>query len=48
MIKRFKEFILKINNKSMSEQKQLFFENFMEWKGNSDQTDDILIVGIHF
>jgi serine phosphatase RsbU (regulator of sigma subunit) len=48
MIKRFKEFILEISNKSMSEQKQLFSENLTGWKGDSDQTDDILIFGIHF
>jgi phosphoserine phosphatase RsbU/P len=48
MIKRFKELVLQIINKSMSEQKQLFFENFNAWKGDSDQTDDILIFGIHF
>jgi CheY-like chemotaxis protein len=48
MIKRFKELVLQIKNKSMNEQKQLFFENFIAWKGDSDQTDDILIFGIHF
>jgi phosphoserine phosphatase RsbU/P len=48
MIKRFKELVLQIKNKSMNEQKQLFFENFIAWKGDSDQTDDVLVFGICF
>ena len=48
MLKRFKEFILNINKKPMAKQKESLLESFNIWKGNSDQTDDVLILGIRF
>ncbi len=44
--RKFKEAILENINKSMSDQKTNL-DSFMEnWKGNMEQTDDILVIGI--
>ena len=48
MIKRFKEYLLKINDYPMLKQKELLIETFNTWKGISDQTDDVLVLGIRF
>ncbi|MES2139403.1 MAG: tetratricopeptide repeat protein [Bacteroidota bacterium] len=46
MTKKFKEILLSIQDKSMKEQKQ-YLENFIEnWKGGTEQVDDILVIGI--
>ena len=43
---RFKEILLSIQDKSLKEQEQ-HLDNFIEdWKGGSDQVDDILIIGV--
>ncbi len=46
--KRMKEIILANSNKttSMSEQKNILNKAFENWKGNLEQVDDILIIGI--
>ena len=43
--KRFREFLLDINHLPMPEQKQRLHEEFLKWKGNNNQTDDILVIG---
>jgi len=43
---QLKEILLTINNLSMAEQKQLLNEQIELWKGNIEQLDDILIIGI--
>ena len=48
MLKRFKEFILEIHKKPMAKQKESLLENFNIWKGNADQIDDVLVLGIRF
>ena len=46
MTKKFKEILLSIQNKSMEEQKE-FLNTFIEdWKQNTEQTDDILVIGV--
>ncbi len=46
--KKMKELLLLIQNKSMSEQEE-FLNNFIEnWKAQTEQVDDILIIGIRF
>jgi phosphoserine phosphatase RsbU/P len=45
MLKRFKEVLLQIHNKDMSEQNEIILNEFIHWKQNSDQTDDILVMG---
>jgi serine phosphatase RsbU (regulator of sigma subunit) len=46
MTKRFKEKIVAVSSKSMSEQRVDIKDYFMKWKGDMEQTDDILIIGI--
>ncbi len=46
MTKRFKELLLSNAEKPMAEQKLALDENFINWKGNGLQIDDILVVGI--
>lgn len=46
MKKRFRELLLSIQDKSMEEQKNIIYETLKEWKGEADQTDDMLIIGI--
>jgi serine phosphatase RsbU (regulator of sigma subunit) len=46
MTKKFKETLYLIQEKSMEEQRE-FLNTFIEnWKGNMEQTDDILVIGV--
>jgi serine phosphatase RsbU (regulator of sigma subunit) len=46
MTGKFKEILLSIQNLSMADQK-IWLENFFhEWKGNLEQMDDVLVIGI--
>ncbi|HQQ95133.1 MAG TPA: SpoIIE family protein phosphatase [Bacteroidia bacterium] len=47
-IKRFRQLLLDIQQHSMDEQKSAIQRALEEWKGNNDQLDDILIMGIRF
>jgi hypothetical protein len=38
--------LLSIHQQNLSEQKEKLDKEFLEWKGNYEQIDDILIVGI--
>ncbi|MFH1321997.1 MAG: tetratricopeptide repeat protein [Bacteroidota bacterium] len=46
MIKRFKELLLTIQDKPMQEQKEILDKTIKDWKGNNEQVDDILVIGI--
>jgi len=46
MIKRFRELLLSIQEKSMNEQKEILDKNIEDWRGNKDQVDDILVIGV--
>jgi serine phosphatase RsbU (regulator of sigma subunit) len=46
MKKSFKRLILEIQDYSMDKQKEILDNNLNEWKGNSPQIDDILVMGI--
>ena len=46
MAKRFQELLVSISDKEMSEQQQLLDQAIIEWKGEREQVDDILVVGI--
>ena len=44
--KRFREFVLSIKNKSMKKQ-QIELENYFKfWQGNTEQVDDLLVIGL--
>lgn len=46
--KRIRNFIAENQGKSMETMNQLFYDNFINWKGKYKQIDDILLIGIEF
>lgn len=46
MYKKFKELLITVSQKPANEQQQVLENNINEWIGNSEQTDDITVVGI--
>ena len=48
MSKRFKNLLLKIHGLPMKKQKQKLYDIFEHWKGNTKQTDDVLVFGMKF
>ena len=46
MYKPFKELLLSIQNKTMSEQKVVLEQHFETWKGKLEQVDDVCIIGV--
>ena len=44
--KRFKKLLEDINDKEMSEQKEILNNTIEQWKGSNAQVDDILVIGI--
>ncbi|MBK9391580.1 MAG: hypothetical protein IPN68_15880 [Bacteroidetes bacterium] len=48
MIRRFKEILLAIHSKTLAQQKEILSGELNSWKADSDQTDDILVLGIRF
>lgn len=48
LMKRFKNKLLEIHEKSMHEQKAILEKEFDLWKGELDQIDDVLIIGIKY
>ncbi|NPA68380.1 MAG: SpoIIE family protein phosphatase, partial [Chlorobi bacterium] len=45
-LKRLKELLLKISDLPLKEQKDILKSEFIKWKGNYEQIDDILLLGI--
>jgi len=43
---KFQELLISINNQSMPEQEKSISKAFKDWKGNNEQVDDVLIIGI--
>lgn len=48
MIKNFKKLLLSIQDKTMNEQKDILQTTMAEWKGSTEQVDDILVMGLRF
>ncbi len=46
MTKRFKQLILDIHKKPMAEQNEILWQNILDWRGDIDQLDDIIVIGI--
>lgn len=46
MTKKFKEILLSIQDKTMQEQKEFLTDHIEKWKGDTEQTDDLLVIGI--
>ncbi len=45
---RFQEILLKIQGKSLEEQKIMLEQHLINWQGNYDQVDDILVIGMKY
>ncbi len=44
--KRFTELLLELNDLSIEDQKLKIEATFMDWKGTTDQTDDVAMIGV--
>ena len=44
----FRQLLLEIHNKPLEEQKQILDRTLEDWRGNLNQIDDILVMGIRF
>ena len=44
--KRLKQLFLNIQDKSMPEQKEILNKTLEDWKGEEEQLDDILVIGV--
>jgi len=42
---QFKQLLLSIREKPMNEQKEILEKTFLEWKGELEQIDDVLVIG---
>jgi serine phosphatase RsbU (regulator of sigma subunit) len=45
MVSQFKKLLQKVADKSLQDQKFIMRKNFEDWKSNSPQTDDVLVLG---
>ena len=43
---QFKKILIRNNKKPLEEQRQLLLDAYLDWKGNEEQVDDILVVGL--
>jgi len=48
MYKQFRDLILSVQDYSMEKQKDVLEKNFDEWKGESPQIDDVIVMGVKF
>jgi len=46
MAKRFKQLLIDIHNEPMEKQKEILDTTITEWRGELDQVDDILVIGL--
>jgi len=46
MYRRFRHLLLSIADMPMHRQKEFIYETFLSWKGDLEQVDDILIIGV--
>ena len=46
MIKNFKQLLSENLHKPMDEQKQVLEDTLNEWMANTEQVDDILVIGV--
>ena len=43
---RFKALLLEMQDKAMEEQRRILIQSYEEWKGDLEQVDDILVIGL--
>ncbi|MBN1597812.1 MAG: tetratricopeptide repeat protein [Bacteroidales bacterium] len=46
MLSRFKEQLISVHDKPLNKQKEMLEQTLFSWKGNQEQTDDILVMGL--
>jgi serine phosphatase RsbU (regulator of sigma subunit) len=46
MIRRFRDFLTEVHKKPMSQQMEILDQEFEEWKGDQEQVDDVIVMGI--
>jgi serine phosphatase RsbU (regulator of sigma subunit) len=46
--KQFKELLLEVHQKPLQEQKEILVSVLQEWRGEQEQVDDILVMGVRF
>jgi serine phosphatase RsbU (regulator of sigma subunit) len=46
LIKKFRELLVSVREKSVEEQRVIIEETFHDWKGPLEQVDDILVIGV--
>lgn len=46
MIKRFRNFLTEVHQKPMSQQMEIIDQEFKDWKGDLEQVDDVIVMGI--
>ncbi|MDY0197885.1 MAG: tetratricopeptide repeat protein [Tenuifilaceae bacterium] len=46
MSKRFKQLLIDIHQKPMDEQKEILHQEHLNWRGDSEQIDDIVVFGV--
>lgn len=46
MVKRFRDLLFKIHKESMTNQKEILDQMLEDWRGDAQQVDDILVIGI--
>ncbi len=46
MLRRFQELLLEVHSLPMSQQKEALNRRLNEWKGDNEQIDDILVIGV--
>ena len=46
MTKRFKKLLLEIYTKPMDEQREILYRTLLDWRGDIEQLDDIIVIGV--
>jgi len=46
--RKLKDLLLSVSKKPLTEQRKLIEKTFFDWKGNLNQLDDVLLIGIKF
>ncbi len=46
MVKNFERHLTELHSESMAQQETLIHKKFEEWKGDNEQVDDVLVIGI--
>ena len=46
MYKNFREYLITIHQEKVEHQKELLNDNIEKWKGNLEQIDDIVVMGV--